>query len=116
MPQNFLKIFFWTEDTQRAKEVHGRRPVGSTRHQGAPGALGMPWWVVESTGTFSADFHLYKNSKISKPLGESRKYSFRRCKFQNHQIQSAGLFTHSTGGVSNHGGVLHHPCCPSDDA
>jgi hypothetical protein len=116
MPRNLLKNFFYPEDTQGAKEAHGRRPVGPTRHQGAPGSLGVLWWIVEPTGSFSTDIHLYKYSKIPKTLGESRKYSFRRRKFQNHEIQSRGLFRHSAGGGNDHGGVLHHPCCPSDDA
>ena len=42
---------------------------------------------------------LYKYSKIPKTLGESRKYSFRR-KFQNHEVQSRGLFRYSAGGAT----------------
>ena len=108
--------FFCPEDTQRAKGAHERRPVGPTRHQGARGAPSAPWWVVEPMGTLLTYPNLYKYSKISKALGESRKYCFRRRKFQNDEIQYRGLFRHFAGGGNDHGGVLHHPCCPSDDA
>ena len=91
MPRNFLEDFFWTEDTQVAKEVHQRRPVGPTRHQGALEGPGAPWWVVEPMGSFSTDLHLYKYSKIPKTLGESTKH-FSSCgKFQNHEIQSRAI-------------------------
>ena len=116
MPRNFLENFFWTKDTQGAKEVHGRRPVGPTRHQGALEGPGAPWWVVGPTGGFSTNYQLYKYSRIPQTLGESRDQSFHSRKFQNHEIQSRGLFQHSAGGGNVHRGVLHLPCCPSDDA
>ena len=81
-----------------------------------------PWKLLEYTrgglwGPLDTTYlHLYKYSKIPKTLGESRKYSFRRCKFRNHEIQPRGLFCHSSGGGNDHRGVLHHPCCLSDDA
>ena len=107
--------FFYLEDTQGAKGAQGRKLVGPTRHQGAPGAPDSPCWGVEPMGTFSTDFRLYKYSKIPETLGESMKHFFYRRKFHNHEIQSRGLFLHSAGGVNNHGEVLHDPCCPSDD-
>ena len=104
--------FFCPEETQGGQEVGQRRTVGPTRHQGVPKAPGVPWWVVGPTGGFSTDLQLYKYSKIPETLGESTKYFFRRRKFQNHEIQSGGLFRHSAGGGNDHGGVHNHPCSP----
>jgi len=98
MQWNFLEIFL-DRRHPGAKNcigggLHWRRPLGSTRHQGAP------WWVVEPRESFSTDIHLYKYSKIPKTLGESMEHNSSRRKFQNHEIQSRGLFRHSTGGAT----------------
>ena len=106
MPQNFLEIFFWTKDTQGAKEVHERRPMGPTRHQGVPEAPGVPWWVVGPTRGFSTTSQLYKYSDIPETLGESPKHNSSCRKFQNHEIQSRALFRHLAGGEHDHGGFI----------
>ena len=108
--------FFWQEETSEASSGHEKMLVGPTRHQGTPGAFGASWWVVGPMGIASNYLQLYKYSKIPKTLGESTKHFSSHRKFQNHEIQSGGLFRHSAGGGNDHGGVLHHPCCPSDDA
>ena len=71
--------------------------VGHTRHQSMPGASSALWRVVGPMGTVLTYLELYKYSKIAETLGESKKYFFYRCKFQNHEIQSRGLFQYSAG-------------------
>ena len=46
----FFVDFFGPEDIQWAKEVPKREREVSTRHQGAPGGPGAPWWVVPPLG------------------------------------------------------------------
>ena len=86
--QNFLEIFFGPEEGQWAKEVTRREPRPPTRHQGAPGALGVPRWVVAASGTFSTASELYKYPNIPETLEESAKHTSSRRKFQNCEIQS----------------------------
>ena len=116
MHRNFSEDFFFLEDTQEAQDVHQRGPVGPTRHQGAPGSPGTPWWVVGPTGTPSTASQLYKYSDIPETIGESMKHNSSCRKFQNHEIQSRALFRHSVGGEHDHGGVHHPHWCSSDDA
>ncbi len=98
--------FFGPEDIQWAKEVPRREREVSTRHQGAPGGPGAPWWVVPTPGVPRTDSLLYKYPNIPETLGESTKINSSRRKFQNHQIQSR----------HHHGGVHHPHWCLSDDA
>ena len=86
--RNFLEIFFGPEDIQWAKEVPERGHEVSTRHHGAPGGPGAPWWVVPSSVTSRTASLLYKYPNIPKTLGESTKINSSHRKFQNHQIQS----------------------------
>ena len=46
MQRNILEIFSRPEDTWWAKEVPERSAEGTTTHQGAPGPLSAPKWVV----------------------------------------------------------------------
>ena len=98
--------FFGQEDIQWAKEVTEGRPVVSTRHQGAPGRPGVPWWVVPTTVASCTASLLYKYPNISETLWESTKINSSHRKFQKHQIQSR----HHLGGVH------HVHWCLSDDA
>ena len=66
--------FFGLEDIQWAKEVPKREPEVSTRHQGAPGGPGAPWWVVPTSGDPRTASLLYKYPNIPKTLGELTKY------------------------------------------
>ena len=80
--------FFWSEDTQWAKEVPERWAVEATTHQGALGPprralMGCALHVPPST-TFDA----YKYPNIQKTLGESMKNTSNHRKFQNLEIQS----------------------------
>ena len=81
-------------------------PEGGTIHQGAPGGLGAPWWVVPTSGAPWIASLLYKYPNILETLGESIKTNSSRRKVQNHQIQSR----------HHHGGVHHFHWCLSDDA
>jgi len=60
----------------------------STRQLGAPGGLGVPWWVVPTSVTSRTASLLYEYPNILETLGERTKNNFRRSKFQNHGIQS----------------------------
>jgi hypothetical protein len=104
--RNFLWIFFGPEDIQWAKEVPKREPEVSTRHQGAPGGPGAPWWVVPTSVASRTASLLYKYPNILETLGESTKINSSRRKFQKPQIQSR----------HHHGGVHHPHWCLSDDA
>ena len=73
--------FFGPEDNLGAKEGPEGRPVGTTRHQGAP------WWVMGPMGVSCTASSPYKFPNISETLGESTKHNFNRHKFQNHEIQ-----------------------------
>ena len=42
-------------------------------------------------------------------------YFFATASFCPREIPSRGLFRYSAGGGFDHGGLLHQPCCPSDD-
>ena len=57
------------------------------------------------------------NSKIF-PKHQKRppKYFSAATSFCSRDIPSWGLFRYSAGGGFDHGGPLHQPCCPSDDA
>ena len=63
---NFLEIFSGPEDTRWAKEVLEGCPKGGTTHLGAPGPLGVPWWVVLPSGTSMAHQVSSGLAKISK--------------------------------------------------
>ena len=108
--------FFGPEDNSGAKEAPEGRPVEPTRHQGTPGGLGTPRWVVGPTGVSSTASQLYKYPNIAETLGESTKHNSSRRKSQNHEIQSRALFRHSDGAEHDHGGVHHPHWCSFDDA
>ena len=111
MPRNFTKIFYGPEGRKwalvapgvprgehnppghamrlwRALVTPGGSPEEGTTHQGAPGGLGAPWWVVPTSGAPWTASLLYKYPNILETLGESTKYSSSRRRVQNHQIQS----------------------------
>ena len=46
MPRNFTEIFYGPEGSYWALVALGGSPEEGTTHQGAPGGLGAPWWVV----------------------------------------------------------------------
>ena len=83
-----FRDFFCPEDNLGAKEVHEGRPVGTTRHQGAPGVPGTPWWVVGPIGVSCTASLPYKFPNISETLEDLTKNISSRRKFQNHEIQS----------------------------
>ncbi|KAM3260658.1 hypothetical protein ACQJBY_051746 [Aegilops geniculata] len=60
----------------------------STTHQGAPGGLGAPWWVVPTSGAPRTASLLYKYPNIPETLGGSTKIKSSRRRVQNHPIQS----------------------------
>ena len=45
-----------------------------------------------------------------------QKYFYAVASFYCREIPSWGLFRHSARGGFNHGGPLHQPCCPFDEA
>ena len=106
MQQNFTEIFYGPKDTQWAKGAPGGCSEGSTTHQGTPGGLGAPWWVVPTSDAPRTASLLYKYLENTKTLGESMKHNSSHRKFQNNQIQSR----------HHHGGVHHPHWCLSDDA
>ena len=99
--------FFGLEGTKWALAVPGGGcPEGDITHQGAPGGLGAPWWVVPISGAPRTASLLYKYPNIPETLKVSMKYSSGRRRVQNHQIQSR----------HHHRGVHHFHWCLSDDA
>ena len=46
MPRNFTEIFYEPEGTSWALVALGGSPEEGTTHQGTPGGLGAPWWVL----------------------------------------------------------------------
>ena len=88
MPRQFTMIFYGPEGTQRALVAPGGSPEEGTTHQGAPGGLGAPLWVVPTSGAPQTASLLYKYPNIPKTLGESTKINSSRRRVQNHQIQS----------------------------
>ena len=106
MQRNFTKNFL-DQKTSSGPEKHpGGCSEGSTTHQGAPGGLGVPWWVVPSSGATGTGSLLYKYPNIPETLGKSTKINSSHRRVQNHQIQSG----------HHHGGVHHFHWCLSDDA
>ena len=97
---------FGREDIQWAKEMQKREPEVSTRHEGTPGGLGTPWWVVPTMVASRTASLLYKYPNIPETLGESTKINSSHRRVQNHQIQSR----------HHHGGVHHFHWCLSNDA
>ena len=73
--------FFGPEDIQWAKEVLKREPEVGTRHQGAPGGPGVPWWVVPTSVTSRTASLLYKYPNILETLGDSTKINSSHRKF-----------------------------------
>ena len=65
--------FFGPEDIQWAKEVPKREPEVSTRHQGAPGGPGAPWWVVPTSGAPGPPLCSINTPIFQKPQGSQRK-------------------------------------------
>ena len=55
--------------------------------------------------------HIFQN-----PPGEPRNHFSTAATFYTHEIPSWGLLWQSAGGGFNHGGLLHQPYCPSDEA
>ena len=105
MQRNFLWIFM-DQTTPNGPEKHLGVPRGGTTHQGTPGGLGAPRWVVPTSVASRTASLLYKYPNILETLGDSTKINSSRRKFQNHQIQSR----------HHHGGVHHFHWCLSDDA
>ena len=60
----FCGFFFGPEDIQWAKKVPEGCSKGSTTHQGAPGGLGAPMWVVPTSVASHTASLLYKYSNI----------------------------------------------------
>ena len=50
--------------------------------------LGVPWWVVPTSGAPRTASLFYKYPKNPRTLGKSTKYSSSRRRVQDHQIQS----------------------------
>ena len=50
MPRKFTEIFDGPEGTSWALVAPGGIPEEGTTHQGTPGGLGAPWWVVPTSG------------------------------------------------------------------
>ena len=59
-------------------------PEGGTTHQGVPGGLGAPWWVVLTSGAPRTASLLYKYPNIPETLGKSTKINSSWRKFQKH--------------------------------
>ena len=98
--------FFGLEVSQWAKEAPGGLLEGRSAHQGMPGGLGAPWWLVPTLVASRTASLLYKYPNIPETLGESTKINSSRRKFQKPQIQSR----------HHHRGVHHAHWCLSDDA
>ena len=98
MHRNFLEALFGPEDTFQAKKAPGRRPVVTTRHQGAPRSPGAPRGLCPPMETSCTASSPYKFPNIPETLGESRDQSFHHRKFQNHEIQSRALLRHLARG------------------
>ena len=98
--------FFGPEENQWAEEAPRDCFEGITTHEGAPGDLGAPWWVVPTLGAPWTASLLYKYPNIPETLGESTKINSSHRRVQNHQIQSR----------HHHGGVHHFHWRLSDDA
>ena len=116
MQQNFLEIFFLPRRGPESPRGLVEEDRGAHKTQRCAEAPGMPWWVVGPMEVLCTTSQLYKYQNIPETLGESTKHFSSRRKFQNHEIQSRGLLRHSAGWGNDHGGVLHHTCCPSNDA
>ena len=50
MPRNFTMIFYGPKGRSWALVAPGGSPEEGTTHQGAPGGVGAPWWVVPTSG------------------------------------------------------------------
>ena len=73
---------------------------------GCTWGVGVPWWVVPTSGApRTASLH-YKYNNISETLEQASKYSSSRRRAENHQIQPR----------HHHGGVDQFHWCLFDDA
>ena len=69
-----------------ARAAPGGCPEGGITHQGAPGGLSMPRWVVPTSVASRTASLLYKYPNIPETLGESTKINSSCRRVQNHQI------------------------------
>ena len=102
----FFSMFFTSQKNQyqtvsKCHETLRRFFMDQKTPNGPRQRLGAPWWVVPTSGAPRTASSLYKYPNIPETLGESTKINSRRCKFQNHQIQSR----------HHHGGVHHVHWC-----
>ena len=72
------------------------------------------FWTRETLEVSGGDqkANHYKFSKIGKPTESHPKHFFHRRNFLFFRDLIWGLFGYSVGERIDHGGLLHHPCCP----
>jgi hypothetical protein len=115
---NMMKLygdFFWTRRDPRS---FGRRPedVRETHKltRRAP-------WRARHLSLWAPRISVWPNStsKNSQILGNQQRATSNNfstaASLCSSAIASGGLFRYSAGGGINHGGLLHQPCCPSND-
>ena len=102
-------IFSEPEETHEASGEDQKSHEEATSLEGAPPGLWAPRcpsWPNSSTIN-SQIFPIYQRERRENLSAAASLYS--------SAIPSGGLFQYSTGGGIDHGGLLHQPCCPSDD-
>ena len=117
--ETFRNVIFGTNVIQRTWSGRQERSEEATRQEGTPAPLGAPPTLVGPSQlhrpTSSSYIYIYiypYTPKTSRALWNPISTAATFC---TREIPSWGLFRSSAGGGNDHGGLLHQPCCPTDD-
>ena len=113
--ETFWRFFLDKRDTRSFERGPEDREGGHEPPGRAPGAAhpGASWAHLYSIWPNSTSINSLKSGNQQR---SPRNTFSAAASFCSREIPSGGLFRYSAGGGIDHGGALHQPCRPSDDA